>query len=578
MMTLGRNLLVWVFRHLLALVLIVIILIVGNYLVPPAAAWLRAQAETARSVSAQRTALSAARERFDAWAEVRRREPQARSEALARAPDAGLRARRAEIDRSIAAQRRERLDGGRLALAAASGDSDRIFGHYRAGAEIALLERERSLIDALLAARTARGGEADLATRRRQAILEVRASHARWRAAADRVEALNRRPFAGARNLLCRTTRPRVGCTNYRALEAARAERDAALAANRRARATIALIDGRVRAVGIARAQSADLSSAFDAQRRAIADRTAGLGRAAGANWILWIRQPVLEVLPTALLILAGVIFGPLLIKAILYFLVAPAAARRRPIRLVPDERGEAVLQGECSSASQRVELTPGQELLVVPEALQSTPHGADKATVWLLDWSMPLSSLASGMVALVRIRPRSADFVRLSATGDPLAEIALITIPAGSAMVLRPRALRGLVQSIGQPIRISRHWRLARLSSWLTLQLRYLVFHGPCLVVVQGRRGVRLEPAGRGRGVNQAATIGFSAGVAYSVRRSEAFGAYLMGRQELFNDSFESRTGRYLYEQMPREGERGGLWGRGLSGLGDALLKVVGL
>ncbi len=473
MMTLGRNLLVWVFRHLLALVLIVIILLVGRYVVPPAAAWLQAQAEAARSVSAQKSALSAARERFDAWAEVRRGEPRARSEALGRAPEAGLRAHRAEIDRSIVAQRRARLSGGQLALAAASGDSDRIFDHYRAGAEIALLERERSLVDALLAARTARGGQVDLATRRRQAIIEVGESHARWRAAADRVEALNRRPFAGARNLLCRTTRPRVGCTNYRALEAARAERDAALAANRRARATIALIDGRVRTVGMARAQAADLSSAFDAQRRAITARTAGLGRAARANWILWIRQPVLEVLPAALLILAGVIFGPLLIKAILYFLIAPAAARRRPIRLVPNERGEALLQGECSSASQRVELTPGQELLVVPEALQSTPHRADKATQWLLDWSIPLSSLASGMVALVRIRPRSADFVRLSATGDPLAEIALVTIPAGSAMVLRPRANRGLVRPLGQPTRNSRHWRLARLSSRLTLQLR---------------------------------------------------------------------------------------------------------
>ena len=50
------------------------------------------------------------------------------------------------------------------------------------------------------------------------------------------------------------------------------------------------------------------------------------------------------------------------------------------------------------------------------------------------------------------------------------------------------------------------------------------------------------------------------------------------MGRQELFNDSFESASGYYLYEQMPRAGERGGLWGRGIKGLGDALLKVVGL
>ena len=49
MLTLGRNILAWLFRHLLALVLILIILIVGRYVVPPAAAWLRAQTEIGRA-------------------------------------------------------------------------------------------------------------------------------------------------------------------------------------------------------------------------------------------------------------------------------------------------------------------------------------------------------------------------------------------------------------------------------------------------------------------------------------------------------------------------------------------------
>ena len=577
-MNLGRNLLAWVFRHLLALVLILLILIAGRYLVPPAAAWLAAQAEAARGVPAQRSALATARERFDAWAEVRRGEIAAQADTLSRTPVAGLRARRAAIDRSIEGQLQARLSGGQLALAAAGGDSDRIFAHYRAGAEIALLERERSLVDSLLAARSARGSQADLATRRRQAVLELRASYGRWRTAADRIQSLNRRPLAGARNFLCRTARPNVGCTHYRALEAARAERDAALAANRRARATIELIDRTARAVGAARGHAEDASAAFEAQRDALAARTAELDRTARRNWILWVRQPVLETLPTALLILAGAIFGPLLIKAFLYFVVAPVAARRPPIRLVADEGGQMATEGVPSAVSQRIPLQPGQELLVVPDAVQSTPHEASKATQWLLSWAMPLSSLASGMVALIRIRTRRPDFVLVSATRNPLAEIGIVTVGADSAMVLRPRALRGVVQPVGRPIRISRHWRLGHLSAWLTLQFRYLVFHGPCTLIVQGTRGVRLEAVGPGRGINQAATIGFSAGLAYSVRRSEAFGAYLIGKQELFNDSFAGAGGWCLYEEMPREGEKGGLWGRGISGLGDAVLKVFGI
>ena len=570
-MNLGRNVLAWVFRHLLALVLILLILIAGRYLVPPAAAWLAAQAEAARGVPAQRSALAAARERFDAWAEARSGGIAAQADRLSRSPEAGLRTRRAAIDRAIGVQRQARLGGGQLALAAAGGDSDRIFAHYRAGAEIALLERERRYIDALLAAR---GGRAELANRRRAAIGQLRASHAQWRSAQQRVEALNRRPLAGARNFLCRTTRPNVGCNNYRALVAATAARDAALAAHRSARRTIDTIDRVTRA----QAEIEDAEAIFDAQQRALDGRLRELERTARNNWILWVRQPVLEVLPTALLILAGVIFGPLLVKAFLYFVVAPAAARRPPIRLVAGEGGEVSSQGAPSAVSQRIPLEPGQELLVVPEAVQSTPHQGAKATQWLLSWSMPLSSLASGMVALVRIRTERPDFVLASATRDPLAEIGIVAVGAESAMVLRPRALRGIVQPAGQPIRISRHWRLGHLSAWLTLQFRYLVFHGPCTLIVQGTRGVRLEPVGPGRGINQAATIGFSAGLDYSVRRSEAFGAYLIGKQELFNDSFAGAGGWCLYEEMPREGEKAGLWGRGIRGLGDAVLKVFGI
>jgi hypothetical protein len=575
---LGRTVLAWIFRHLLALVLILLILIAGRYALPPVVDWVGTQVETARALPARRQAYADAAERFAAWSDRRRAEAEANAAGLARTSEPALRARRAAIAPQIAREREARLGGTGLALAAARGDSDAILAHYRAGAEIALLEQERRAIDALLAARSAQGRQADLQSRRRAALRELQASRERWRAARDRAEALNRRPLAGARNFLCRNARPAVGCVNYRALAAARAQRDAAAAAYRRARRTIMAIDQASRALGAAQAAAGEASDIFDAQQRALAQRVEAQRRAAGENWILWIRRPILETLPTALLILAGVILGPLLIKALLYFVVAPAAARRPPIRLAPDESGEAWSEGAPSAVSQRVPIEPGRELLVVPEALQSTPHDAAKATQWLLSWSMPLSSIAAGMVALVRIRASAPDFVLVSATGDPLAEIALIGIADGSAMVLRPRALRGIVQPEGRQVRITRHWRLFSLSAWLTLQFRYIVFHGPCSLIVQGTRGVRLERAGPGRGINQAATIGFSAGLAYSVRRTEAFVAYLLGRQELFNDSFESAAGWCLYEEMPRAGARGGLWGRGLQGLGDAALKVFGL
>jgi hypothetical protein len=126
--------------------------------------------------------------------------------------------------------------------------------------------------------------------------------------------------------------------------------------------------------------------------------------------------------------------------------------------------------------------------------------------------------------------------------------------------------------------VKITSHWRINHLHSWLTLQFRYLAFHGPGRLIVKGCRGVRVEPAIGGRLVNQAATLGFSANAFYSVHRCETFVAYWRGIEELFNDQFSGADSVYLYEEMPDLHRKGGITGRGLQGLTDSMLKVFGV
>lgn len=57
----------------------------------------------------------------------------------------------------------------------------------------------------------------------------------------------------------------------------------------------------------------------------------------------------------------------------------------------------------------------------------------------------------------------------------------------------------------------------------------------------------MRLERAGAERSVNQSATMGFSANLAYATTRCETFGSYLMGKQTLFNDKFSGGPGFYI-------------------------------
>lgn len=305
-------------------------------------------------------------------------------------------------------------------------------------------------------------------------------------------------------------------------------------------------------------------------------------------NWFVILFEKVNKVVPTAIGILVWIILTPIGIKGFLYFVIAPLASRRSAIRLLPEVSGEIIEACEkttgdsdrlkISEVSQSIAIQHTQELLIHPEYLQSATTEGKKDTKWLLDWSYPLTSMAAGLFGLTRIQTASSETIVVSATKDPLSEVGIISLPEGSALVMQPHRLIGVVHSKNCPIRISKHWRLGSLHAWLTLQLRFLSFHGPVQLVVKGCRGVRIEAAGKGRSINQAATIGFSANLAYSTTRCETFGSYLMGKQELFNDKFGGEPGFYVYEEMPHGGNKTGLFGRGIEGLTDSILKVFGV
>jgi hypothetical protein len=307
------------------------------------------------------------------------------------------------------------------------------------------------------------------------------------------------------------------------------------------------------------------------------------LDRAFAARLATVLRQE----LPVALGILVGIILVPIGIKVFFYYVVAPWAAGRPPIRLLPSASGSVVSRsvegtaedgrGKMSAVSQPVVLEENQELLIQPEYLQSTSLQAKKSTKWLLNASIPWSSVLSGMFMLTRVGPAGAEPVVISATKDPLSEVGVIDLAEGAAFVCQPRSLAAVIQDRRHPIRITRHWRLGSLHAWLTLQLRFLVFHGPGQLVMKGCRGIRIESAGTGRLINQAATLGFSANLDYANTRCETFVSYWAGKEDLFNDLFTGGSGVYVYEEMPDLKRTTGI-GRHLEGFTDALLKIFGV
>lgn len=335
------------------------------------------------------------------------------------------------------------------------------------------------------------------------------------------------------------------------------------------------------------------LAFAADRQRldAALAPLTAHIDKTTAlvsTNMLSRLWQPFRQALPTAALILALGFLIHLAVKAFFYFVLAPMASRLRPIRLDPGLAGRVSARGAqaagatdiriASAVSQSVVLEPDEELLILPDFIQSSSATSSNRTRWLLDWSHPWTSLIAGMVGLTSIRSKGAAPVVISASDDATSEIAVMALPPGSAMVLQPRCLVGVVCPVDAPLRITARWRLGSLHAWLTLQLRYLVFHGPATLIVKGSRGVRVEPAGQGRLISQASTLGFSANLDYSTVRCETFFPYYIGKSALLLDRFEGGPGFYVYDETPRGGKNASAIGRGLEGMADAVLKVFGI
>lgn len=467
---------------------------------------------------------------------------------IADLPGETLAARLQEAEARLANLQAEQSEGGGWLD---SVRPSRIIEGYRRDLEIGLLRREIGLLQAARDRQSAHAALAPLAqvpTERAIATVEARCTRAE-----RALQAYSRR------NPVDRTARDWIYGQGPQ-LEARR-DNQCALAGRLAARRKAGI--AAATAVGQANAQYAALAAqSVDALRRIDSGES---------------RATLRDLMEKAALLLVGILLVPYVIRLIFWFVLAPMAMRRGAIHIaVPGGRGAPVGQSAPSSVSTSIDLQPGEELLVRQNYLQSLSGTVESRTKWLLDWRHPLSSMASGMVFLTRIRG-DGQMLTVSDTQNAFAEVAVIDLGADSACVLQPRALAAIVQQRDAPMRITSRWRLFSLNAWLTMQLRFLVFHGPVRLVLKGGRGVRIEPAKEGRVLGQEQMVGFSADLAYSVTRTETFWPYFLGKESLLKDKVRGGDGVLIVEESPMASQRGGVRG-GLEGMVDAGMKAFGL
>lgn len=558
-------------RQAASFAVIVAVLAIGI----PTYEYVRAVLDERPAIARQLGALDQVRSQFTDFKAAQIRATEARIAHLRDAPGAALDARMEELNRDILDRTgRQRSHMARSASILVA-DTEAIRHDVENDVALALLEQERRhLLSAIAATARREKAIAEISVSVKSAATAYRTLSAQlqeiWRRKndiRDRRGLLVRIPWSAANRAVAELSE------QERAIQARLA---AAQADYTKARRLHDLAQTRT-AVEAFLVTPVAMTSELDERIEALRARQ-------DRSWLRTIPQAIYRVLPQAVLIFIAVLLSPVLIKLFFYYVIAPIASRRAPIHILPRASGAIGTGGDdgvrrrISAVSLEITMEQGEEMLVRPDYLQSSAQSGQMDTAILLDWSSPLTSLASGMWALTRIRADARERFVISATKDPFAEIGLVSIHAGSAMIVQPHNLVGVIQPRGAPVKITKHWRLGSLNAWLTLQLRYLAFHGPVTLVVMGCRGVRTERAGGGRSVNQAATIGFSANLGYSTRRCETFGAYLLGKQELLNDHFTGENGHYVYEEMPHFGKKGSIMGRGLEGITDSFLKVFGV
>ncbi|MGH8020143.1 MAG: hypothetical protein ACREIA_18060, partial [Opitutaceae bacterium] len=278
--------------------------------------------------------------------------------------------------------------------------------------------------------------------------------------------------------------------------------------------------------------------------------------------------------------------FGPTLWSVAAFYVLAPLVARSRPIRLCRQDLPE--IDVTQSRVSESLALAHGESLFVRERFLQASDESLKRKTRFVLDWSIPFTCAATGLIELVELTNaelEGAASATVSTQDDTAIELSVVRIPEESGLVLRPSFLAGLILPAGGRLNVRRHWRLFHLQSWVTLQFRFFEFRGPCRLVVAGSRGIRAESlagelsmaaAPRGRRTNQDSTIGFTPDLAYRSVRAETFWAYYRNRNPLFDDIFQGR-GTFLCQEIPT-GAPGASVRRFWESFWGSLLKVFGL
>ena len=253
-----------------------------------------------------------------------------------------------------------------------------------------------------------------------------------------------------------------------------------------------------------------------------------------GATWV------------TALLLAVVMTFAPFVWRLFTFCIVAPLVERVRPFRPVQErekvKRGPTTPSGETGVKNLKLTLSPGEELIVRDETYVSCREiGMEHRFIWLYSWRYPIMSICCKLTNLVAYKATVDKSGELSiSSDDPDEYFCSLPLPPGEQLIILPSDL----VAFNDDVIIRRRWCFSP-HAFCYGQLRFFILCGPersqgqppARVVVRSLGGITKEniTAG-GYAFQKRSLITASADVEMSVRRTESFWNYFVGRSTLFD------------------------------------------
>ena len=239
------------------------------------------------------------------------------------------------------------------------------------------------------------------------------------------------------------------------------------------------------------------------------------------------------------LFIIILALLGPTIWKLFWYYILAAAASRAKPINLGRGGHPDCsqVTIGENSRAC-LAPLAPGQKLIARMDWAQQYPPTVKKRTRILWNWKAPFISCAAGLTEMTEwttTKNDATDCLVLSSGLDPEKYIMRIDISDHPGIALNPSCIVALTESVN----VKTKWNFGNIHSWISGQLRHILFYGTGTIYIYGYGGIRpvipLESCRFSKGL----VLGFEQQLEFSTVRTETFVPFYRNQTALFDSCF---------------------------------------